>query len=456
MGGAAMAKRKTSPPKYRLHRQSGQAVVTLRCTVSGKRRDVLLGEHDTADSWAEYARVIAKWEAAGRVLDGQAPRPKLASGVSVATVMLDWWEYELARYGVEDPEGRLPSGMYARRSVVRLTRAVAGSTPAAQFGPVALQRVREQMAAQGWGRQYINDSVSVIIRAFRQAVAAEKVASDVVVALACVKPLRRGELGAKEGRKIKGVALEHIEAVKPKLSRQVQAIVSLMLLTGARCDEIVRMRSCDIELGKVWTYRPDGHKGAHRGHERLIHIGPRAQAIVEPFMAGRPTTAYLFSPAEAEAERHETRRSARRTPVRYGNGPGTNRVVDPRRAPGQQYTTDTVRRAIERACDATWPPPEHLARKRVKNEETGRARWETDAEWAKRLKPAEKRELAEWRKTHRWTPHQLRHTAATLIRREAGVEAAALVLGHASATLTDAVYAERDHAKAIEVIAKVG
>jgi len=42
-----------------------------------------------------------------------------------------------------------------------------------------------------------------------------------------------------------------------------------------------------------------------------------------------------------------------------------------------------------------------------------------------------------------WTPHQLRHTKATEIRREFGVEAAQVFLGHCSADVTQ-VYAQRD------------
>ena len=51
-----------SVPAYRLHKQSGQAIVTL----SGK--DVLLGAHGTAASRKEYDRRIAEWVAAGRQL----------------------------------------------------------------------------------------------------------------------------------------------------------------------------------------------------------------------------------------------------------------------------------------------------------------------------------------------------------------------------------------------------
>jgi len=73
-----------------------------------------------------------------------------------------------------------------------------------------------------------------------------------------------------------------------------------------------------------------------------------------------------------------------------------------------------------------------------------------------RLAAEQKAELKAWRKAHRWHLHQLRHNAATLLRREFGLEAAQLALGHASVQITDAVYAERDRAKVIEVVLRIG
>jgi len=58
--------------------------------------------------------------------------------------------------------------------------------------------------------------------------------------------------------------------------------------------------------------------------------------------------------------------------------------------------------------------------------------------------------------THRFHVNQLRHTAATLLRHEFGLEVAQLVLGHASASITDAVYVERDRRKVIEVMRNIG
>jgi integrase len=54
-----------------------------------------------------------------------------------------------------------------------------------------------------------------------------------------------------------------------------------------------------------------------------------------------------------------------------------------------------------------------------------------------------------------WFPHQLRHSAATRLRKEFGLDAARAVLGHSSPVVTE-VYAELDSAKAAEVMAKIG
>ena len=52
-------------------------------------------------------------------------------------------------------------------------------------------------------------------------------------------------------------------------------------------------------------------------------------------------------------------------------------------------------------------------------------------------------------------PNQLRHTAATEIRRLHGIEAASILLGHRGVTVTQ-VYAERDEARAVNVAAECG
>ena len=56
---------------------------------------------------------------------------------------------------------------------------------------------------------------------------------------------------------------------------------------------------------------------------------------------------------------------------------------------------------------------------------------------------------------NRWFPNQLRHAFATDARKSYGLEAAQILLGHASADITQ-IYAERDTKKAIEVARAIG
>jgi len=52
-------------PSYRLHRPSGQAVVTLN------GRDFYLGKYGTAASRQTYDRLVAEWLVGGRAVPGR-------------------------------------------------------------------------------------------------------------------------------------------------------------------------------------------------------------------------------------------------------------------------------------------------------------------------------------------------------------------------------------------------
>jgi integrase len=65
------------------------------------------------------------------------------------------------------------------------------------------------------------------------------------------------------------------------------------------------------------------------------------------------------------------------------------------------------------------------------------------------------RRAAEWRAAHCWSPHQIRHTAATEIRRRFGLEAAQVALGHSKMNVTE-IYAEKNDQLAAYVAREVG
>jgi integrase len=112
----------------------------------------------------------------------------------------------------------------------------------------------------------------------------------------------------------------------------VADMVRLQLLTGARPGEVCAMRVRDLDMSRpVWTYKPERHKTAWRGHKRNIAIGPRAQEIVRKYLKAQ-LEAYLYSPAEADRQRKEEMRKNRKSPVQPSQ---LNRAKkDARRKPG--------------------------------------------------------------------------------------------------------------------------
>ena len=96
---------------------------------------------------------------------------------------------------------------------------------------------------------------------FKWAASEELVPSAVFHSLQTVAGLKRGRTDAQETEPVKPVPDEHVDAVRPYVSRQVWAIVELQRLTGMRSGEIVIMRGCDLDTtGKLWLYRLESHK----------------------------------------------------------------------------------------------------------------------------------------------------------------------------------------------------
>ena len=154
-----------------------------------------------------------------------------------------------------------------------------------------------------------------------------------------------------------------------------------------------------------------------------------------------------------DSERRELPHGKRRTPLSCGNVPGSNTVRKPKRNPRNQYTTESYRRAVARGCAKAFPPPPHLTQLQVKGRK-GRRR-ETQAEWRQRL-GADWDKLLRWTMDHSWSPNQLRHTAATKLRSEFGIDAAQSILGHRLGSSITEIYAEVDAKKMAEIMEKVG
>jgi integrase len=423
-------------PSYRLHKQSGQAVVTLS-DIDGNRRDVLLGKHGTPESEAEYLRVVGEWKARGRRL----PSRDAGSSLRVNELLEAFLTHAERHY--RGPDGQPTTELRDYLITIRSVRLLYGLLPAADFSPLKLKALRQQMVSDGLCRAVVNQRIGRITRIFRWAVSEELVPEATWRALTAVRGLARGRTDARETEPIGPVADAAVEATLPFLTRPVRAMIRLQRLTGMRPGEACRLRACDLDTtGDTWVYRPPHHKTAHRGKTRVIALGPQAQAIVRLFL-NLETQAHLFSPKAAVEGLRRDRRAARKTKVQPSQRDRSK--PDPERTPQDRYTTAVYGKAVARACDRAFPPPAPL----------GRAEGETVKAWRARLTSEQRAELRAWRKAHRWHPNQLRHAHATEVRRRFGLEAAQVALGHSQANVTQ-VYAERDLTLATRVAQAIG
>ena len=286
---------KGSLPTYRLHKSSGQAVVTLT-DPSGSRRDVLLGKYGSEASHAEYRRVLGEWEAACRCLPATAEG--VGSDLTVAELLLRGWTQFVTQH-YRDKDGNPTTEQTNFAKSLRPLKELYAHTPAREFGPLALKAVRNAMVQRGWCRKLVNQSVGRVKRLFKWAVSEELVPPSVLQGLQSVGGLSQGRTTARESDPVEAVPDEVVEKTIPHLTRHVAGMVRFRRLTGMRPGEVCRMRGRDIDTAcEVWVYRPSTHKTAHRGKQRAVPLGPQARMLLADFIGSDPD-AFLFSPRSA-------------------------------------------------------------------------------------------------------------------------------------------------------------
>lgn len=428
---------RASAPKLCRHKSRQQGYVTL------DGREHYLGHWPATrvrtpppDVRARYDDLIANWLANGRKLRDQRP-PLTINDLVLA--YLEWARCHYIPKRPKDDQNRFI------RSAVHIVRVLFGRTPAAEFGPKKLRSVQQAMIERGWCRSTLNAQVDRVRRMFKWAVTEEMIPGDVYHALRAVTGVRRGTPGVREPEPVHPVAADIVEATLPHLTPTIQAMVRVQLLTGMRPGEVCQLRADDIETDGatgLWVFRPKQHKTKHHGRDRVVFIGPKARDILQPFLTAG--NSFLFSPRAAERDRNASRRENRMSPMTPSQA-ARSASATPKRPKREKYDETSYRNAIYRACDKAFPPLPPLVRR------SG----EKLRQWKSRLTPAEREALSHWRSEHHWHPNQLRHTAATLVRQQHGIETARVVLGHSKLTTTE-IYAEADRLKAAEVMAKIG
>jgi integrase len=385
-------------PSYRLHKPTGQAVVTL----GGK--DFYLGKHGTPESRERYDELVARW------LLQKDRKPELLpqSDIEIRHVLA---QYTTFIRGPESPyrkEGELT------RQVERIERSLLGvrrlfaRTKACEFGPKELKTVRRWMLEKGWARTYVNALTQCIKQCFTWAASESLIPGSVAMNLRIVKGIRTGTAGVRETAPVRAVAREILDRTLPQLGTVARDLVQLQYLTGMRPCEAIAIRWDTINeagalpdgkrLKGVWVYQvpPEANKNHHREKDRFVCLGPEAQAILSRYRH-RVGELSVFSPSEAADA--------------FAMANGRKRRTDVARAPSEVYAFFSYAQTIRRAC----------RRAQIEN----------------------------------WSPNRLRHLRATEIRSRFGGDAARVVLGHALPGVTGR-YAEADLRKAAKVMRRIG
>ena len=383
-----MPRQKNAIPSYLLHKRSGQA----RVRING--RDYLLGSYGSEESRIRYGELIAKF-ASRAPLDPLAASSNRGTfrgtdsddpGPSIAELVVAFLEHAKTHYV---KNGEPTSEQHCLRAAMRPLRELYGLTPAKDFGPLALKAVRAKMVESGLARNTVNSNIGKIRRLIRFAVANEMVSVDVLQRLEAVSPLLAGRTEARDLPPRHAVDQADIDAVKRHVRPLVKDLIDLQLLSGARSGELLALTTSMIDRSAaVWRSQLTDHKCQHKGKARTLLFGPKAQLILPKYLSADPDKR-LFS-----------------------------------------MTRCAYCRAVTRGCEVAFGMPDELRN--------------IDKKLSESEKQKLRRQAAEWRAEHCWSPHWMRHTFATRIREQHGIENVQSLLGHSDAEMSRHYSAKMD------------
>jgi len=360
-------------PKYRRHSTRDFAFVEWK----GERHR-LPGQWNSPESRDAYQRFVDRHVYGGRpavaTADSIEPRH-----VTIAVIVSRFLRWARGHYPGNPTRNEYSNCKHAVAAILKLFPTL----PAAEFGPLKLKQVRQEMELGGNSRHYINAQVGRIKRMFRWAASEELVSAVVWQSLDSVTGLRRGQTKAKETARRVPVPWENVLPVFEHLNSTVAAMLWLQWYTGARSQSVcmAKPEQFDRKAVAVWLWRPR-HKTENRDIEIVLPIGPKCQAALAGFIDREPGD-FMFNPRDVRGNRRYNRR----------------------------YSALSYRQAVRRAQVRAKVP--------------------------------------------QWTPHQLRHARATMVRGLYGLEAAQAVLAHETVDATQ-IYARNQLERATKVAIEIG
>jgi integrase len=392
-----MCEKRRSLPALFHHKASGQSAVRIR-DPGGKKRTVHLGTHGSQEAQERYREVISE-HLAGQLVRVK-PRVRLPSEwPTIGQLAADFLTH--ARRFYRDETGAVSAEVSNFTCAFRVLLERFATEHVDQFTVRDLTEVRQSLVdARRYCRKTINDTIRRCKAIFRWGAEHQIVPAGTWHQLAALRGLTVGRGGVRESVAIQPVPWGMVEPILEHLTPPLRAAVLLQWHAGLRPTEALRITRGQLDMSnEIWVYRMHRHKGTWRGLERAVFLGPKCREVLTPLLKVDPGVA-LLSPVDAVVAMKQKKRANRATPITKQTRERDRRAKGKAPYVGDFYRVDVYRKAIHRAC-----------------------------------------ELAG---VAHWSPHRLRHAAATRIALAEGIEARKAVLGHADIRMTERYAAAAD------------
>lgn len=244
------------------------------------------GPYGSDQSKKAYDINLRHWLENNRQPPTQSAIPPNGS-VSAGQLANRFWDY-VEDQGAYCKNGKPTSERHDLRAAFRVLLELYTDTDTADFGLAEMDALRRAMVARGWAESTVKKHMQRIRSLFAWG-------QDHKLVPESVRLVPRK--GLAKGVRVKGRATERrrppdpfaVGAVQLCACLSARAMIWLQFLNGMRSAGVCYLRPCDLDCSRpVWVYAEPPHLAAKTGGERHW-LGPRAQAILQPFLDAAPT-----------------------------------------------------------------------------------------------------------------------------------------------------------------------
>ena len=290
-----MPRKAAWPPRMVPH-ASGQAKVRYR------GEDHYLGVFGSDEAVRNYDLLLARLAAqrAGDGSDGKAKPSPTIRGLTVGEALATWSAEELPRHTDQRQN-------HAYQRAVAVVVRLFGGTPVGSFKAAQLRLVRKAMVSgswmtaqergrhakryetPGWCMSHVNQMI-VRVRTVWRWLEGQGHAPDGswshLRTLPPLTPSGPDSHGVRRTAKRRAPETAQVALVARRTAGRCGAMLLVQYWSGMRSGEVRRMRADEVDRsGTVWLYRPGRHKTTHLGHDRVVALGPRCQALLRARLA---------------------------------------------------------------------------------------------------------------------------------------------------------------------------